>query len=214
MIELRPEHFIGKGAHKHCYVHPEKNDFCIKIANEHCFKEVKKELNYYKHLKATHSLTDVLPDYYGQVETNLGPGYVYDIIRDYNGDISKPVDFYFQDKEETESLKKAFLELADSLLINNIVTRSLKERNILYQHTAPGESKLVIVDDIGPTELIPITNYVSLFARKKIKRKLYEFRELLTKKYPGNKVVANILTLQPCNLKFYQKKYIDDVMPT
>jgi hypothetical protein len=63
------------------------------------------------------------------------------------------------------------------MLKNFLITRQLKGRNLLYQKTDPDNGKIIIIDDIGPTELIPIAMYISFFAKKKIIRKITEFKE-------------------------------------
>jgi hypothetical protein len=53
-----------------------------------------------------------------------------------------------------------------------LITRKLKERNLLYKKLNEKSGEIVLIDDIGPSELIPVGLYSSFFAKKKIRRKL------------------------------------------
>lgn len=93
MIHLPENHsdelVIGVGAHRACYIHPEDHQKCIKVIYSQndpiASKEIKRELAYYKHLNSYLKDWRGLTRYYGTVETNLGTGYVYDRIVDFDG---------------------------------------------------------------------------------------------------------------------------------
>ena len=92
MIELPKDHcdplVVGVGRHRACYIHPADTSKCIKVVHnpgEHAFQEIKRELAYYKHLESYLKDWSGLPRFYGEVETNLGRGFVYDRIVDFDG---------------------------------------------------------------------------------------------------------------------------------
>lgn len=99
MIHLPENHsdelVIGVGAHRACYIHPEDHQKCIKVIYSQndpiASKEIKRELAYYKHLNSYLKDWRGLTRYYGTVETNLGTGYVYDRIVDFDGKISQTI---------------------------------------------------------------------------------------------------------------------------
>lgn len=43
-----------------------------------------REINYIEILKKRNKNYDILPKYYGEIETNLGHGYVFEVIRNYD----------------------------------------------------------------------------------------------------------------------------------
>ena len=62
--------------------------------------------------------------YYSEIETNLGKGYVYELIRDYNKAISLPFSYYFENISRMDIPLKNLLrllgELKEYLLVNEI----------------------------------------------------------------------------------------------
>ena len=59
---------------------------------------------------------------------------------------------------------------------NRILTTSLLPRNVVIQKL-DGRVKLVIIDDIGNSEFIPVSQYMTSFAQRKIKRKWNGFKK-------------------------------------
>lgn len=183
---LTLENKIGSGRHRRCYCHPQDNRKCIKVlynADECGVKEVKRETSYYR--KKSSQIKDCLaiPNYYGKVNTNLGKGYIFDLVTDYDGQISKSLDHYIQHKKLPASLIKQKLEdLRNTLIESGISTMTLKEYNILYQRTAPGEGHLVVIDNIGEAEFLPISSLFRFLHRRKIDRIFQRFLQRLDKR--------------------------------
>ena len=44
----------------------------------------------------------MLPEFYGNIETSPGAGAVFDLVRDYTGQISQPLERYLSDEPLTE----------------------------------------------------------------------------------------------------------------
>jgi hypothetical protein len=61
----------------------------------------------------------------------------------------------------------------------------------VFQQLAAGDGKLVIVDNVGNSDFIPLSKYNSVFARLKIARKWRRFETQLRRQYPGNKCLAH-----------------------
>lgn len=76
-LNLSEDLFYGAGRHKKCYLHPTEDNLCIKIAyNAGGKKDLLREIEYIKILKKRNKNYEILPKYYGEIETNLGHGYV------------------------------------------------------------------------------------------------------------------------------------------
>jgi len=97
--------------------------------------EIKREKQYYRHLQKRGISWDMIPRYYGDAETNLGLGSVFDLISDHDLTVSKSLEYYLSSEEQTEkcyeSLSESLHLLKKYLLDNNIVTMDLKPYNIL-----------------------------------------------------------------------------------
>ncbi|MBN1365631.1 MAG: hypothetical protein JW976_12545 [Syntrophaceae bacterium] len=200
MITINRADLIGKGAHRECYKHPENKSLCIKItfdSNKYSI-EIKNEKKYYSHLEKRGIPLDMIPKYYGDVETNLGLGSVYDLILDQDETISKSLEFYLSSNEETEkyydSLYHSLCLLKEYLLKNRIVTMEIKPYNVLCQKTETGLSRLFIIDNVYNSEFIPISTYFSYFAKRKILRKWQRFENRILDTHKNNKALYRMLT--------------------
>lgn len=185
IIHLNPDNYIGQGLHRKCYIYPNDNNKCIKINyNEGADTETNREIKYYQHLIKRNIIWDSLSQYYGEVKTNLGTGYVYDLIRDDDNQISQSLENYLKNpiltKKQIENLVVALKHLENSLYQNRIITMTIKSKNILYQQKL-NNNRLIIIDNIGNSRFIKIDNYCAYFAKKSIKRKWERFIESLTK---------------------------------
>ena len=76
--------FVAKGAHKAVYKHPSNTRYCIKVPFTFRDTDIERELFYRKVLKIRNKKPSLLPEYFGSVETNLGPGHVFEYIVDYD----------------------------------------------------------------------------------------------------------------------------------
>lgn len=92
MIELPKDSsdpsVVGVGHHRICFIDPEDSHKCIKVTyspSKHASEEVRREVAYYRRLQKSLKDWSGIPKYYGEVETNLGSGYVYDRIIDFDG---------------------------------------------------------------------------------------------------------------------------------
>ena len=100
-----------------------------------------------------------IPKYYGEVETNLGTGYVYDRTIDFDGKPSQTMQERYQDLKEPQQREEMLTlvkKLDDYLTKNHIVTMSLKPFNILCHRISETKIEPVICDYIGTASLIPI----------------------------------------------------------
>jgi len=185
MLNLESSALIGRGLRRECYFHPEDEHKCIKIVFAGDHKETLREQSYYRLLEKRNIAWRMLARFYGNVETNLGEGAVFELIRDYNREVSKTLAHYFSTDKKTDRndpyLCHALLELKRYLLKWNIVTISLKPQNIVFKKTNETEGFLVIIDNIGNSDFIPICNYVNWMAKRKIHRKWQRFEALLAK---------------------------------
>ena len=184
MITLSPDTMIGKGLHRECFVHPEDNNRCIKVVTNGNQQETEREQGYYQLLEKKGISWDKLPRVYGNIDTNMGPGAVFELIRDPDGQVSKSLEQYLADKDYVEKHRNQLLgaldELKEYLLKYNIITMPIKPKNILYQQQNDAPGILYIIDNIGNANLIPIDSYIPFFGNRKILRRWNRFIDTLT----------------------------------
>jgi len=197
MLDLESAPVVGKGLHRVCYGHPLDKRLCVKVLlplqSKTPLIEAEREVKYYRRLEKKNVPWTMLPAFYGEIATNRGPGYLFDLVRDDDGCVSQPLTYYLSNPGETaahgEALSRAFDALQTYLLQWKIITMTIKAKNILYQRLGKSEGRLVIVDNIGSSDLIPICNYVDFMAERKIRRKWRRFEAMLVKEYPENELV-------------------------
>ncbi|MGJ8676856.1 MAG: PhoP regulatory network protein YrbL [Akkermansiaceae bacterium] len=200
MVYLDGKSMLGKGHHRECYIHPDDKTLCIKVIVDGSddAPQTKREINYYKHLQRRGISWAMLPKYYGDVMTNMGKGTIFDLITDYDGSVSKTLEYYIASNKLTEADYDDFSDslhlLKEYLLKEEIITMTLAPRNIVCQREQSGMVRLYVVDNIGNSDFIPLASHIHFLARKKIERRWERFETNLLKKYPENKAAHRIIS--------------------
>jgi hypothetical protein len=123
----------------------------------------------------------------------MGPGAVFDLVRDADGQVGKTFEHYFESIELTEQniegLITALQRLKTYLFAQNIITMSIKPKNIIYQRQNEQTGTAVIIDNIGNSDAIPLASYCRAFGKIKMTRKWHKFVALLRRDYPENSVL-------------------------
>ena len=70
---------------------------------------------------------------------------------------------------EVEEVQRELNELKQEMMAKNIICSDLSASNILKVRRG-GDSKLVVIDGFGATELFPVCKYLKLFGKKKLER--------------------------------------------
>lgn len=197
MLNIREEDFIGKGSHKKCYRHPDDSSKCIKMAySEEGWKDLKRELEYIEVMNRKGKDYSVLPKYYGGVKTNLGNGYVYDFITNYDG--TKCITLEDVIRDETLFLKTfdvlalKLIELKSILLKNEIITMGLWPENIIIQYIDKDNFRLRVINDMGSAALIPLEYYFIYVAKLRVRKRWNRFLGTLKTNY-GSKLVDKLV---------------------
>lgn len=199
MINIDKSSFFGKGHHRECYVHPENKNRCIKIIFDGTDQspQIMREKKYYKHLEKRNISWDMLSRYYGDVETNMGLGAIFELILDNDGQVSKTLEYYLENHQKTDEyyddLSQSLVNFKDYIFTHRIITSRLYPRNITCQKGESGIIRLSLIDNIGNSDFFPISNYSKYFARKKISRRWVHFKKHLLKIYPDNQSLKKII---------------------
>ncbi|GAB1258663.1 YrbL family protein [Aurantivibrio plasticivorans] len=206
MLTVPEDLFIARGYHRECYQHPSNENLCVKVVVRGDTSETDREIRYYNVLKKRHIDWKMLPRYHGWVNTNKGKAAVFDLIRDCDGKVSLALNYYLENPELTSQFRdqigNALVGLHDYLISHRVVTMTLKPKNIVLSRIDEEKSKLVIVDNIGNSDWVPLCNYVDFLALKKIRRKWQRFIELLRNSYAYNDQLQALVTQLPNKVRY------------
>lgn len=198
MLYLKGAELIGSGLHRKCYRHPHDSTRCVKVVYNGNQDESRREKAYYRLLQKRNIDWRLLPRYYGEVDTDLGRGAVFDLVQDPDGKTSKTLEFYLECEKRTvkhqSHLAQALADLRSYLLEQWIVTMTLKPKNIVYRRSSDEAGDLVVVDNIGTSDFIPVCHYLPAFARQKTQRKWSRFEQYMLKLFPRNEALQEMIS--------------------
>jgi hypothetical protein len=168
---------IGKGKERMCFVHPEDPRKAVKVPIGGSSQQSRREIRFYRKLKKRGGTTGIhVPRFYGLSETNLGEAMVVDLIRNYDGEISRPLNWYLAQGYSIETFEPCLIELKQSFLENLIIfNHDLTIGNLLVQRKSMNEAILVAIDGLGDVVAIDWLDRFAFFARRKIERRWERF---------------------------------------
>ena len=167
---------IGIGKERMCFVHPEDPRLAIKIAKGGDSALTRAELRFYRGLKNHGAVTGKhIPRFHGSCETNRGDGIVVDLVRNYDGEISRPLDWHLAHGYPIEEFEQNLEELRQFFLLHLILfDENLSIRDLLVQKTSAARARLVAINRLGQV-LKP--GPLTFLARRRIKRRWDRFIE-------------------------------------
>ncbi|ELZ5938176.1 hypothetical protein U0L13_000312 [Providencia stuartii] len=187
-IVLSPSQLIASGRQRACYHHPEREDLCVKVHHaDRDDKETIREIKYYKRIYRNKSSSETISDYYGTQETNMGTGYVFQLIKDKTGAVSNTLDYFFKNKnyflKHQKNMRIAYDIFKKTIFKDAIVTMALKPYNIVYQLGYKPHGQFVIIDNLGSANLIPVDYFSSTLARTTLSRRFANFERRIYNEY-------------------------------
>ena len=196
MLQLTDDLLIATGRRRNCYRHPDDPDKCVKVS--HLAKgrdmQARRETKYYcKYMRRGCSM-EHLAAFHGQVETNLGPGIMFDLITNPDGELSTTLGACIRGGTPIQTFEAEFKKIFDYMVKEGIIVGDFNESNILVQQRKDGSRHLVIIDGVGNSDFIKLADYSKSFRNKKLHRKwgflmrqLGRFEKMAKAgKYPGN----------------------------
>ncbi len=179
---------IGRGTERICYLNPSDKTRLVKISPKKNAKQTLREIKYFRFLIKRDVPFDHLPKYYGEIEDDDFIGFEQEFIsgtHSENGAIQETLEQYLHRVTSTQQvleIRDALEKLKTYLLRYNIIPSDLLPDNIVVRHDHAG-LKLILIDGLGSTELIPASNYFKVLGNRKILRKWDKFSRRLFAKY-------------------------------
>lgn len=137
--------FIGKGATRECYLHPINNNKCVKVLiNNKSTKILERELHHSFVIQAI--LGNLVVAYDRQlVQTDKGIGLVCELLKDDNGQFSKPIRAYIKNGKIDSELKEEMDYFVNQLLAHKLYFYDFNLNNFVVQ-IKKGKKKLKYID--------------------------------------------------------------------
>lgn len=160
--------FVAKGVHKAVYRHPSNTRYCIKVTFTFRDTDIERELLYRKALKIRNKKPSLLPEYFGSVETNLGPGHVFEYIVDYDNQPSLELKSVFEKNLDVREIFRVtpleFVRIfRDMPLAQKIVVSDVDPSNFMVDRFT-----FKVVDNIGSPVMVPLAYYFDFVAERRI----------------------------------------------
>ena len=168
---------IGMGKKRMCFVHPEDPRLAIKLPTGEVKTRPEREIRFYRRLEKSGGVDEKhIPRFHGLCETNRGRGIVVDLVRNHDGEISRPLNWYLAQGFPIEEFEPYLEELKQSFLKNLIVfNHDMTIGNILVQKTAVARFHMVAIDGLGDEVAFDWQNAMPFLVRRKIRRRWERF---------------------------------------
>jgi len=168
---------LGMGKERMCFVHPEDPRLAIKIPVSKSDKQSKREIRFYRKLEKRGGIDEKhIPGFHGLCETNRGRGIVVDLVRNHDGEISRPLNWYLAQGFPIEEFEPYLEELKQSFLKNLIIiNHDMTIGDIVVRKTAAARFHMVAIGGLGEESAFDWPNAIAFLARRKIRRRWQRF---------------------------------------
>jgi hypothetical protein len=185
---------IGMGKERMCFVHPEDPRLAVKVPIGDTNLQTRREIRFYRRLEKRGGVDcKHIPGFHGTCRTSRGDGIVVDLIRDFDGQISRPLGWYlgrgFPLEEFIPRLDEVHHSFVENLIIFN---HDLNIGNLLVKKTSISRFHLVAIDGLGDVVAIDWLNRIPFLARRKIRRR---WQRLMERLYRSREVALQRETL-------------------
>ena len=155
--QLKLTELIGQGRDRACYSHPKLARFCVKVPLTKD-RQTPRERRYLAYLNKKGANLSAISGYYGEVATNLGQGYVFELMRLANGQIAPTLkEALLNGIISEKKLLSELHTLREYLSRNAICVRDLSPTNIVCRIAPDGHLEFKIIDGIGSPNHNPLT---------------------------------------------------------
>ncbi|MGJ8671435.1 YrbL family protein [Rubritalea sp.] len=167
-MKLTKQDFLSEGKFRKVYTHPDNPNLCIKLGKPLFHKRALNRELYY--LKKHQDALPFLSAYHGTVQTNLGLGYIFKIVRNSDNSISRILEKEVLTLDSNILTEKLF-QMYHSLLKRGAAIGDFHARNILVRWISKTDYELWIIDGFGNSDFVRICDYSRFLLNKKLIRK-------------------------------------------
>ena len=205
MLTLAGQEPFAVGGTRRCYVHPHDERLCVKVLRPdrtaaarladargwrrlkglRGFDDQRKELKAYRQLGRRRGDCTHVARCHGTVRTDQGLGIVTELHRDWHGGFPLNLEQLLP-SGMTRALAAAIDEFQAWLRRTLFLSRDLLPHNIIAVALEHERYRLVIVDGIGNSELVPLSSWFDVCARSKVERKIRKFDQRVRVLLPGS----------------------------
>lgn len=173
-VHITERDILASGDTRKVYTHPEDPALCIKIPKPSLKRRtLRREIRYLR--KYATRASSFLTLFHGTVDSNLGKGYIYDLIRDEDGSVSRTL----AQCRDLDGLEEKIYDLYLTCLKNKVILSDMNLRNILARRGKGSDYDLWVVDGIGNSDYIKICDLSYYFMKKKMVRKFSRLNRCL-----------------------------------
>ncbi len=186
IVQLNDGLLLGKGTKRKCFAHPNDPGLCIKISSKKGQRSAKREIRYLKLLHRRGKSLAQIADFKGTVQTNLGTGDLYELVRDCDGRVSSNIGHYLRigDDGITSRILEAIDDLRVYLARDLILFSDIRSDNLLARKECDGGFRLVIIDGVGDNNQIQFVEYFKPLGLRKCTRKWNAFVLGIARDFP------------------------------
>lgn len=171
-IILDQKDFIGKGLHKKTFLYPSDPQKCIKVAySSDGSVDLLREIDYRKLRDKQGLKSKMLPLYYGKAITDMGEGFIFERIIDFDGKNSRTLQDFLENKqllEENLEMICNVMAIFKSLLFSEeLLTMGIFPENILIQKVGDNAYFPRVINDMGCANFIKLDYYFKYFRKKR-----------------------------------------------
>ena len=196
VIELTGATPFASGDNRLCFRHPDFPDRCIKILREGRARSLQASSPFYKRAMREAYFDDNRREYrayqqpaivrgnaaydrhiarcFGWVETSLGNGLVTDFIADSEDEPAQTLEAYVASNGLDEPVRQAVDEFCEFLRRSLVLTKNLMPHNLVLAEDG-GDLRLVLIDGLGLSTVLPLAKYVGYFARRHVEKRIQWF---------------------------------------
>lgn len=200
ILQLAGQTPFAKGGNRLCFVHPLEPGRCIKVRRpDFSLEDCRRKKGFPRNLRPLSAFDDNLEEYrvvsnleqsrgeevykhifrcYGFVETDMGKGLETELVRDESGAISWSLKQYIWEEGYTGACRDAVRQLGRFWEELRIPSRDLLTHNIVVQQDS-GENikRLVVIDGLGSSAMVPFHWLPQTFQRQKIRKRVRRLEE-------------------------------------
>lgn len=186
---------IGCGSERRCYIKVSDPSRCLKISKKQDSDQTLREIKYFEFLQNISVVASFVPKFYGAFETDDHIGYEQEcFLPKENGGIYDEVfafdRYILSHPTEVEKIKLEMMMLKSEMVNKNIICSDLSASNVLKVRIDEEINKIVVIDGYGPTELLPLCQYVKFLGKMKMERQWDKFEKRIRKHFSEAEVIV------------------------